>query len=148
MRAWQKKAAIERSDIRRTHRDYLSKNSYAGFDAAQLEAHRAELEQTHPYAVLAHDWDTAWKAGEDGITPYSTDWAKQGNDSETFAEIAKFALGYASYNQAHAVAFTATVARNNGAPTLLRVFVDLAHQMQADLDATPHTPHTVRSNRA
>ena len=58
--------------------DYTVKDEYA-----------QQYKVAAPFAVAYNRWRDAWDAGQDGITLYSTAWAKDGHSGETAAEIGK-----------------------------------------------------------
>jgi len=53
------------------------------------DEYKNKYEKDYPLASARRDFIVAWKSGEDGITDYSSAWAKRGKPSETVAEMSK-----------------------------------------------------------
>jgi len=84
---------------------------------------KTQFAKASPLAVTRTRFFDAWDAGEDGITQYSKAWAKDGNWSETFAEMTSvYLVGGKSE--------VMKLARRNGAAKLGSAFVDAMENLQ------------------
>jgi hypothetical protein len=117
---WKDAALAEQGASFREHRDWYSKKGMV-FD----EAHRSEFNKAYPLAASRRQFLQAWSKGEDGISPYSSAWAKEDRNGETIAEFARYYFGgYSRGGPKVSRRNVGVIGDEKGAPNLARAFAD------------------------
>lgn len=116
---WKDTALEEQRQSFREHRDWY------GDRMVFKEEHRQDMEKAYPLFSARRRFLQAWKAGEDGITSYSSAWAREDRSGETIAEFARYYFGgYSRGGAAVSRRNVMTIGDEKGAPNLARAFAD------------------------
>ena len=97
--------------------------------------YRAQYKDACPLRMAQAKFLTAWRAGQDGITPYSEAWAKDGKWCETVAEMAKSYMAHHDFakryhNSVADAERSFTAEMKDRAPGLGAAFLDAIHALR------------------